>query len=156
MIGLAVGIDYSLFILNRYRQGLLEGDDKHKAALVAVKTSGRAVVFAAFAVVVGLLGLLLIGINFFIGLSIGAAMTVVIVMLSAVWMLPALLGLLGTRALGWRLPWGRKPGSGPAPSKGWSTYARWLQKRRFFPRSELSVSSFCWRYLRSACVRVHR
>ena len=133
MIGLAVGIDYSLFILNRYRQGLLEGDDKQKAALVAVKTSGRAVVFAAFAVVVGLLGLLLIGINFFIGLSIGAAMTVVIVMLSAVWMLPALLGLLGTRALGWRLPWGRKPGSGPAPSKGWSTYARWLQKRPILP-----------------------
>ena len=133
MIGLAVGIDYSLFILNRYRQGLLEGVDKQKAALVAVKTSGRAVVFAAFAVVVGLLGLLLIGINFFVGLSIGAAMTVVIVMLSAVWMLPALLGLLGTRALGWRLPWGRKPGSGPAPSKGWSTYARWLQKRPILP-----------------------
>ena len=133
MIGLAVGIDYSLFILNRFRHGMLAGEDKEVAALRAVQTSGRAVVFAAFAVVVGLLGLLVLGINFFTGLAIGAAMTVVIVMLAAVWMLPALLGLLGARAIGWRLPWGRKPGSGAVDSKAWTAYGHFLQKRPLLP-----------------------
>jgi putative drug exporter of the RND superfamily len=57
----------------------------------------------------------------------------VIVMLAAVWMLPALLGLLGARAIGWRLPWGRKPGSGAVDSKAWTAYGHFLQKRPLLP-----------------------
>ena len=114
MIGLGVGIDYALFVINRYRQALLVGHEPKKAAIEAVETAGRAVVFAGSAVVIGLLGLLVLGINFFTGLSIGAAVTVIMVMLSAVWFLPALLSLLGTKALALRLPWGKKPGSGEA------------------------------------------
>ena len=128
MIGLGVGIDYALFVINRYRQALLIGHEPKKAAIEAVETAGRAVVFAGSAVVIGLLGLLVLRINFFTGLSIGAAVTVIMVMLSAVWFLPALLSLMGTRALGWRLPWGKKPGSGEPEGRGWARYGRGLQK----------------------------
>jgi len=128
MIGLGVGIDYALFVINRYRQALLIGHEPKKAAMEAVETAGRAVVFAGSAVIIGLLGLLVLGINFFTGLSIGAAMTVVMVMLSAVWFLPALLSLLGTKALALRLPWGKKPGTGHAEGRAWAHYGRGLQK----------------------------
>jgi len=99
MIGLGVGIDYSLFVINRYRQAILAGHEPKKAALEAVNTSGRAVVFAASTVVIGLLGLLFMGIGFFTGLAFAATGTVVLVMLSAVWLLPAILSLLGNRAV---------------------------------------------------------
>ena len=128
MIGLGVGIDYALFVINRYRQAILVGHEPKRAAMEAVETAGRAVVFAGSAVIIGLLGLLVLGINFFTGLSIGAAMTVVMVMLSAVWFLPALLSLMGTKALALRLPWGKKPGTGHAEGRGWAHYGRGLQK----------------------------
>ena len=128
MIGLGVGIDYALFVINRYRQAILIGHEPKKAVIEAVETAGRAVVFAGSAVVIGLLGLLVLGINFFTGLSIGAAVTVIMVMLSAVWFLPALLSLMGTKALALRLPWGKKPGSGEAEGRGWAHYGRGLQK----------------------------
>lgn len=128
MIGLGVGIDYALFVINRYRQAILIGHEPKKAAIEAVETAGRAVVFAGSAVVIGLLGLLVLGIGFFTGLAIGAAVTVIMVMLSAVWFLPAMLSLLGTKALAWRLPWGKKPGSGNPEGRGWAHYGRGLQK----------------------------
>lgn len=128
MIGLGVGIDYALFVINRYRQAILIGHEPKKAVIEAVETAGRAVVFAGSAVVIGLLGLLVLQINFFTGLSIGAAVTVIMVMLSAVWFLPALLSLMGTKALALRLPWGKKPGSGEAEGRGWAHYGRGLQK----------------------------
>lgn len=128
MIGLGVGIDYALFVVNRYRQALLVGHEPKKAAQEAVETAGRAVVFAGSAVIIGLLGLLVLQINFFTGLAIGAAMTVVMVMLSAVWLLPAVLSLLGTKALALRLPWGKKPGTGHAEGRAWAHYGRGLQR----------------------------
>lgn len=128
MIGLGVGIDYALFVINRYRQALLIGHEPKKAAIEAVETAGRAVVFAGSAVIIGLLGLLVLGINFFTGLAIGAAMTVFMVMLSAVWFLPALLSLLGTKAIAIRLPWGKKAGSGRPEGRGWAHYGRGIQK----------------------------
>lgn len=99
MIGLGVGIDYSLFVINRFRQAVHAGHDARSAALEAVNTSGRAVVFAASTVVIALLGLFIMRINFFNGLAMAAAGTVLLVMLSAIWLLPALLSLLGERAV---------------------------------------------------------
>jgi RND superfamily putative drug exporter len=128
MIGLGVGIDYALFVVNRFRQAILAGRDAKSAAMESVHTAGRAVVFAGSAVIIGLLGLLVLGINFFTGLAIGAGMTVVMVMLAAVWMLPALLSLLGTKALGLRLPWGKRPGSGGGEGRAWAHYGRFLQR----------------------------
>jgi RND superfamily putative drug exporter len=99
MIGLGVGIDYSLFVINRFRQSVHAGHDAKRAALESVNTSGRAVVFAAVTVIIALMGLLLMRINFFTGLAFAASGTVLLVMLSAVWLLPALLSILGTRAV---------------------------------------------------------
>ncbi len=99
MIGLGVGIDYSLFVINRFRQAVHAGHDAKSAAMEAVNTSGRAVVFAASTVVIALLGLFVMRINFFNGLAVAASGTVLLVMLSAIWLLPALLSLLGARAV---------------------------------------------------------
>ena len=135
MIGLGVGIDYALFVMNRYRQGLLHGHDPKKAAMEAVNTAGRAVLFAGSTVIIALLGLFVMGISFFNGLSLAAGVTVLCVMLSALWFLPALLSLMGTKAIAWRLPWGKKAGSmvGHPEGRGWAHYGRFLQRRPLIP-----------------------
>jgi RND superfamily putative drug exporter len=135
MIGLGVGIDYGLFVMNRFRQGLLHGHDPKVAAMEAVETAGRAVLFAGSTVIIALLGLFVMRISFFNGLSLAAGVTVLCVMLSALWFLPALLSLLGTKAIAWRLPWGKKPGSmaGHPEGRGWAHYGRMLQKRPILP-----------------------
>jgi len=135
MIGLGVGIDYALFVMNRYRQGLLHGHAPKDAAMEAVQTAGRAVIFAGSTVIIALLGLFVLRINFFNGLAVAAAVTVLAVMLSALWMLPALLSLLGNKALALRLPWGKKPGAliGHPEGKRWAHYGRALQKRPIIP-----------------------
>ena len=129
MIGLGVGIDYALFVLNRYRQSVLIGDPPKQAALGAVNTAGRAVLFAGTTVIVALLGLFVLRIGFFNGLALAAAVTVLMVMLSALWLLPATLSLLGTKALGLRLPWGTKPGEGKPEGQRWNQYGHLIQRR---------------------------
>jgi RND superfamily putative drug exporter len=97
MIGLGVGIDYALFIVNRYREALRDGFEPEGATMVALDTAGRSVVFAGATVVVSLLGLLLIGLDFISGLGYAAAATVLIVMLTSITLLPAALGLVRER-----------------------------------------------------------
>jgi RND superfamily putative drug exporter len=92
MLGIAVGIDYALFIVTRYRENLRLGKPFEDAAVGAMDTAGRAVVFAGMTVVVSLLGMLLIGLQFVAGLGIGAATTVAITMVASITLLPALLG----------------------------------------------------------------
>jgi putative drug exporter of the RND superfamily len=104
MIGLGVGIDYSLFILTRFRQALEDGSDRKEAALLATSTAGRAVLFAGLTVAVSISGLALVGIPFVTKLGIGAAMTVVGAVLTAVTLLPAVLSLVGHRIDKGRLP----------------------------------------------------
>ncbi|MBU6147613.1 MAG: MMPL family transporter [Actinomycetales bacterium] len=133
MIGLGVGIDYALFIVNRYRSALLAGTAPQPAALLAMATAGRAVLFAAATVVVALLGLFTIGMDFFNGLATAAALTVVSVMLAALWLLPALLSLLGLRTLGGRLPWGRRPGDLRPEGRRWAHLGGVLQRRPALP-----------------------
>lgn len=95
MIGLGVGIDYALFIVTRYRQGLHDGLDPQRATELALDTAGRAVLFAGATVVISLCGLLLMGVDFIRGLGIGAAVTVLVMMVISVTFLPALLGFVG-------------------------------------------------------------
>lgn len=97
MIGLGVGIDYALFIITRYREGTKAGLSPEEATVQAMDTSGRAVVFAGLTVVVSLLGMLFIGLSFISGLGIAAAATVTATMLASVTLLPAALGLAGSR-----------------------------------------------------------
>ncbi len=97
MIGLGVGIDYALFIVTRYREGLHKGMAPVDATGVAMDTAGRAVLFAGLTVVISLLGMLLIGLSFVSGLGIAAATTVLVTMIASTTLLPALLGLAGER-----------------------------------------------------------
>ena len=95
MIGLAVGIDYSLFFVARYREERAHGLDKHEAIGRAGGTAGRTVVFSGMAVFLGLIGMLLVPSNVFISIGLGAIFVVIAAVLASMTLLPALLGLLG-------------------------------------------------------------
>ncbi|MGW4867426.1 MMPL family transporter [Streptomyces chartreusis] len=107
MIGLAVGIDYALFIVSRYRAELAEGREREEAAGRAVGTAGSAVVFAGLTVVIALVGLSVVNIPMLTKMGIAAAGTVVIAVLIALTMIPALLGYAGkkVRPTGSRSRW---------------------------------------------------
>jgi RND superfamily putative drug exporter len=102
MLGLAVAIDYSLFIVSRYRHELAEGRDGEEAAGRAVGTAGSAVVFAGATVVIALSALAVVGIPFLTVMGLAAAGAVAVAVLVALSMIPALLGFAGTRVLGRR------------------------------------------------------
>ena len=104
MIGLAVGIDYSLFVISRYRQETTRTNDRAHAAGIAVATAGSAVVFAGLTVVIALCGLTLTGLSFLGQMGLGAAVTVVLAVLVALTVLPALLGLFKSVVFKPRLP----------------------------------------------------
>ena len=99
MLGLAVGIDYSLFILNRYRTNLLEGMPKNQAIALANGTSGNAVIFAATTVIIALVALNVTGIPFLGVMGNAAAFCVVVAALIAVTLTPAVLSLAGTKIM---------------------------------------------------------
>lgn len=97
MLGLAVGIDYSLFIVNKYRNNLLHGYSFKDAAANAVATAGSSVVFAALTVVIALSALSVVGIPFMTSMGLAAAATVALAAVVAVTLLPALFGITGSR-----------------------------------------------------------
>ncbi|MFM9453104.1 MMPL family transporter [Streptomyces europaeiscabiei] len=97
MIGLAVGIDYALFIVSRYRSELAEGREREEAVGRAVGTAGSAVVFAGLTVVIALAGLAVVNVPMLTKMGLGAAGTVVIAVLIALTMVPALLGYAGRK-----------------------------------------------------------
>ncbi|MBB2946679.1 RND superfamily putative drug exporter [Actinoplanes lutulentus] len=99
MLGLAVGIDYCLFILNRHRRQLLDGVELHESIALANGTSGNAVVFAGATVLVALLALNVTGIGFLGLMGTVGAICVAVAVVIAVTLTPALLALLGTRIL---------------------------------------------------------
>ncbi|MEU0099533.1 MMPL family transporter [Streptomyces sp. NPDC006267] len=100
MIGLAVGIDYALFIVSRYRAELAEGREREDAAGRAVGTAGSAVVFAGLTVVIALVGLAVVNIPMLTKMGFAAAGTVAIAVLIALTLVPAALGFAGKRVVG--------------------------------------------------------
>ncbi|SEE99178.1 MMPL family transporter [Streptomyces sp. Ag109_O5-10] len=97
MIGLAVGIDYALFIVSRYRGELAEGRDREEAVGRAAGTAGSAVVFAGLTVVIALAGLSVVGVPMLTKMGLAAAGTVVVAVLIALTMIPAMLGYAGRK-----------------------------------------------------------
>ncbi len=122
LIGLGVGIDYALFIVTRHRRGLQAGLTPEQAAVQAIDTSGRAVLFAGSTVCISLLGILVLGVGFLNGLAVASALTVVFTVLAAVTLLPALLGVFKMRVLSRRQR--RRIAAAPAPGRA-GLWARW-------------------------------
>jgi RND superfamily putative drug exporter len=97
MIGLGVGIDYALFIVTRYREGLHKGLSIEQSVTTALDTAGRAVTFAGTTVVISLMGMLTMQVSFVGGLAIGAATVVAVTVVASLTLLPALLGFAGRK-----------------------------------------------------------
>ena len=128
MIGLGVGIDYALFIVTRYRQGLHDGLDPERAVVLALDTAGRAVLFAGATVVISLGGLFLMGVDFIRGLGVGGASTVLLMMLASVTFVPALLGFTGKNIDKWSLSWLHRKESTDRENL-WFRWSRVVQRR---------------------------
>ncbi|MFE0457951.1 MMPL family transporter [Kitasatospora sp. NPDC058965] len=127
LIGLGVGVDYALFIVTRHRRGLRAGLDPEAAAVRALDTAGRAVLFAGGTVCIALLGLLTVGLRFIDGLAVPAVVTVVCTVLAAVTLLPALLGVLGPRVLSRRQRRAVQAGEPDRTERGTGWWARWTR-----------------------------
>ncbi|MFB8249834.1 MMPL family transporter [Streptomyces sp. NPDC055952] len=124
LVGLGVGIDYALFIVTRHRRGLKRGLSVPEAAANAVATTGRAVVFAGATVCIALLGMLILRLSFLNGVAIAASLTVILTVAASVTLLPALLSLIGMRALS-RRERRRLAEHGPEPELPTGFAARW-------------------------------
>ncbi|MEU3334369.1 MMPL family transporter [Streptomyces sp. NPDC006668] len=124
LIGLGVGIDYALFIVTRHRRGILRGLDPEESAVTALNTSGRAVLFAGGTVCIALAGMLVTRLRFLDGVVVGTSLTVVLSVLAATTLLPALLGFLGPRVLS-RRQRRRLAAEGPEPERASGLAARW-------------------------------
>ncbi|HZA75097.1 MAG TPA: MMPL family transporter [Acidimicrobiales bacterium] len=126
MMGLAVGIDYSLFIVSRYREERQQGVAKLDAIAVCGRSASRAVVFSGLTVVIALMGMLLVPFNIFRSLALGAILVVLCAVAAALTLLPALLSLLGDRIERGRI------GQRRARSQGgpfWDGVARTVMRR---------------------------
>jgi len=149
LIGLGVGIDYALFIVNRQRKALRQGSDLPRAISTAMNTSGRAVLFAGGTVIVALLGLVILNVGFLTGLGIAAAVTVFLTVMAAMTLLPALLATMGRRVLrkseraatGSLAPTGVGAASDAVPGRpGFWTRWAWLVERRPVMAGVLAVA----------------
>jgi RND superfamily putative drug exporter len=104
LIGIGVGIDYSLLVLTRFRTAMAHGKDRHDAVVEAVTTAGRSVIIAGATVVIAVLGLFLTGLGYMYSVAIATSLAVLVVALASVSLLPALLAYLGPNVDKLRLP----------------------------------------------------
>src|SRR6476661_6380483 len=133
MIGLAVGIDYALFLVTRHRGQLREGMEFHESIALAVGTAGTAVVFAGCTVVVALLSLFVAGIPLVAALGYTAAVAVGTAVLAAITLLPALMALAGRRIDSLALPVWLHPKDDPAKEGLWGRWAGFVTRHPLIP-----------------------
>ena len=123
LIGIGVGIDYSLLVLTRFRSAMREGKDRHDSVVEAVTTAGRSVVIAGATVVVAISGLMLTGLAYMYGVALASSLAVFVMALASITLLPALLSFLGPKVDRLRIPFlGRAL---KAEGNGESLAARW-------------------------------
>ncbi|MCW2548311.1 MAG: hypothetical protein JWN96_2771 [Mycobacterium sp.] len=131
LIGLGVGVDYALFIVSRHRANLRRGMDLEASTVLAINTSGRAVLFAGITVCIALLGLFTVGIAFLYGLAISAVIVVAFTMVASITLLPALLGFFGMKVLS-KKQRAELKASGPAGEKlspRWWAWGQLVERR---------------------------
>ncbi|HTX67728.1 MAG TPA: MMPL family transporter [Thermoleophilia bacterium] len=127
--GLAVGIDYSLFIVSRYREERRGGLDKMEAIAAASATASNAVFFSGMTVVLALVGMLIVPLSIFASLGIGAMSAVFAAVAAALTLLPAILSLLGDRVDALRVPWLGRQGRSHGEHGWWGRTARRVMRR---------------------------
>jgi putative drug exporter of the RND superfamily len=131
LIGLGVGVDYALFIVTRYKQGVLRGLLAQDAVVESLDTSGRAVLFAGVIVCIAMLGMFALGVSFLYGIAVAAAIAVAFTVIASLTLLPAMLGFFGRSVLRRRerraLADGKLRTSDE--SAAWAKWAGWMQKR---------------------------
>jgi RND superfamily putative drug exporter len=145
LFGLGLGVDYSLFIVSRFREELNRGRSVEEAVAITIATAGRAVTFSGLTVSIGLLGLIFFRINMLRSVGIGGVLVVLMAVLAAITLLPAVLAIIGTRvnAFPVRFPrlWGRKQiqlnpdGSTPIDPQ----YGFWYRLSQFVMRYPLRI-----------------
>ena len=137
LMGLAVGIDYSLFIISRYRTERSAGREKIEAITVAANTTGRAVFYAGITVILSLAGLMLTRDSTFISLALGAIIVVFVAVIASLTLLPGLLSLLGDGVNRLRIPiLGRESDGGGI----WSVITGWVLARPL-PLATLTIAA---------------
>jgi RND superfamily putative drug exporter len=129
LIGMAVGVDYSLFFLRRQREERARGAGLHQAIAAAARTSGRSVVVSGLTVMAALAGLFLTGYSLFSGMAIGAIVVVGIAVAGSLTVLPALLSVLGDRVNSGRIPFIGRMRAAAAPSRVWAALVRKVVRR---------------------------
>ena len=142
MIGIGVGIDYALLILNRFRLERGGGRDVREATLISMDTSGRAVLFAGIVVVIAMMGMILLGISFLYGPAIGAALSVLATMVASLTLMPAIMG----SRIGRRI---KPAGNGNGATARTSRIARPALPRA--GATSWRAGRFPWRSSRSRC-----
>jgi len=124
LVGMAVGVDYTLFYLRREREERAAGADTYTAVRTAAATSGRAIVVSGLTVMISLAGLFLTGIDVFSGIAVGTIMVVGVTVLGSLTALPAALSLLGTWVDRGRIPFLGRRRTAARPSRVWAALAR--------------------------------
>jgi putative drug exporter of the RND superfamily len=119
LIGLGVGVDYALFVVNRYRDRYrLNGGDVDEAVVLAMNTAGRSIAFAGATVVIAVLGLFIVGVHLLYGVALATSLTVLLMLAASLTLLPALLSLAGRRI-------GGKAANKQSGREG-AVWARWI------------------------------
>ncbi|HUG15303.1 MAG TPA: MMPL family transporter [Thermomicrobiales bacterium] len=132
MIGIGVGIDYSLLIITRFRKGLHDGLEPEAAVLRAADTAGRSVLFAGITVVISVMGLFALNLDTFRAVAVAAALAVLMTMMAALTLLPALLGFARERIDKLGLPH-RRLAEGREQDGMWQRWSRFIQRRPWPP-----------------------
>jgi putative drug exporter of the RND superfamily len=129
IIGMAVGIDYTLFYLRREREERARGASTREALAIAARTSGRAIVVSGLTVMIALAGLFLTGYSVFTGIGLGTIAVVGATVIGSLTFLPALLSWLGPRAERGRIPFLGRRRTASRPSKAWAALSRRVVRR---------------------------
>ena len=128
-MGLALGIDYSLFVLSRFREERARGREKLDAIAAAASTASRAVLFSGIAFVLAMTGMLLVPSTILRSLAAGAILVAVVSIAAALTLLPAVLSLLGDRVNSLRIPFFGRAAVGQSESRFWSRIVRAVMRR---------------------------
>ena len=158
VLGIALGIDYALLMVTRFREWRAVGLDPEAATVATLDTAGRAVLVAGGTVMVSMLGLFAVGLSIMNGTAVVTMVATLVVMVAAVTLFPALLGYLGRRIDRLRVPLGRRrPAQISAdghlvPAAGWTRWSRLVQRHSVLATvAGVVAAAACWPHRSSAC-----